>query len=520
MNDTVLNIKDLSVTYHSDMGKVNAVNKISFDIKRGESFGIVGESGCGKSTVALSLMRLFNERHVDLEGEINYQEKNILELSKGDLRALRGNQIAMIFQDPMTSLNPYLKIGLQVAESLMLHKGLSYKDALKEAISLLDSVGIPNPQSRVQQHPHEFSGGMRQRAMIASAISCQPDILIADEPTTALDVITQEQVLKLIKDLQIKNNMSLILITHDLGVVANTCDRVAVMFDGEIVELNTVQEIFNNPQHDYTKALLAAVPRIDRKQARLNSIENSDEQKEISKRTISDTIVVRTENISVTFQDKGFFSKGEKVEAVKNVSLDLHEGEVLGLVGQSGSGKSTFIRACLGIAPMSNESSVIINGTKIEFNDKKQLRAYRKDCQMIFQDPFASLNPRMTVAQIVAEPLINYRIMNRKDADKRVVELLEKVKFNPDWRVRFPHEFSGGQRQRVGIARALALNPKILYCDEPVSALDVSVQADVINLLKDLQAEMNLSMIFISHDLAVVRHIADRIAVMHEGEIV
>ena len=504
--EKVIDIKNLSVTYQGDTGSVNAVKSISFHLNKGEVLGIVGESGSGKSTVAKAIMRLLNEKHSSLTGDIHFKGQNLLALKQKAMNKIRGKDISMIFQNPMTSLNPYIKVWKQISETSRLHQGTAANQAKEIAINLLESVGIPDPANRSNQYPHEFSGGMRQRAMIASAISCEPDILIADEPTTALDVIIQAQVLRLMKEMLKEHDTSMILITHDLGIVAGVCDRVLVMKDGEIVEEADVTKLYSKPAHDYTKNLLSAVPRIDQKRPAVQ---------------LKSDVIMSIKNLSVEYlQSKGFFKrKSSAFHAVKNVSFDLHKGEVFGLVGQSGSGKSTLVRAILQLVE-SSTGEVMYEGQNILNYTAQQLRESRRKMQMIFQDPYASLNSRMTIRQIITEPLKNFNIVPANELNTEVARLLQLVSLQPEMASRFPHEFSGGQRQRICIARALALKPEILFCDEPVSALDVSIQADIIELLKKLKDEMGLSILFISHDLAVVKDLCDRVAVMNHGEIV
>ena len=523
-NKKILQIKNLRVVYKSLLEEVEAVAGIDLDLYAGEALAIVGESGSGKSTVAYSLMGLHDSKRVNVEGEILFNERNILKNSTSQWQSLRGKEISMIFQNPMSSLNPYLTIGNQVMEPILRHTSKSVATAKKETIGLLNEVEIDDAEKSFYSYPHQLSGGMKQRVMIASAVATQPKILIADEPSTALDVIIQAKVLKLMKKELVKRGMSLVFITHDLSVVAGLCDRVVVMYQGKIVETAPVKKLFAEPEHEYTKKLLSAVPRVDKKVDLLVTDEqnsNTEVTDVGSKPPSSNETIISIKELHVEFgKRKGIFSSIKEItKAVNGVSLELYRGEVLGLVGQSGSGKSTLIRSIAGLI-QSKSGSIYYDNKDILQANPKELHAIRRKMQMIFQDPYGSLNPRFVAGRIIAEPLINYGLMSNKDAFKKVQELMELVQLNPAWMNRYPHEFSGGQRQRISIARALALEPEILLCDEPVSALDVLIQADVLNLLKEIRSRMDLTMLFVSHDLAVVRYIADRVAVMNMGEIV
>ena len=523
-NKKILQIKDLKVNYKSLLEEVEAVAGMDLDLYAGEALAIVGESGSGKSTVAYSLIGLHDSKRVNVEGEILFNGRNILENSTSQWQDLRGKEISMIFQNPMSSLNPYLTIGNQVMEPILRHTSKSVATAKKETIGLLNEVEIDDAEKSFYSYPHQLSGGMKQRVMIASAVSAQPKILIADEPSTALDVIIQAKVLKLMKKELVKRGMSLVFITHDLSVVAGLCDRVVVMYQGKIVETAPVKKLFAEPEHEYTKKLLSAVPRVDKKVDLLVTDEqnsNTEVTDVGSKPPSSNETIISIKELHVEFgKRKGIFSSIKEItKAVNGVSLELYRGEVLGLVGQSGSGKSTLIRSIAGLI-QSKSGSIYYDNKDILQANPKELHAIRRKMQMIFQDPYGSLNPRFVAGRIIAEPLINYGLMSNKDAFKKVQELMELVQLNPAWMNRYPHEFSGGQRQRISIARALALEPEILLCDEPVSALDVLIQADVLNLLKEIRSRMDLTMLFVSHDLAVVRYIADRVAVMNMGEIV
>ena len=523
-NKKILQIKDLKVNYKSLLEEVEAVAGMDLDLYAGEALAIVGESGSGKSTVAYSLIGLHDSKRVNVEGEILFNGRNILENSTSQWQDLRGKEISMIFQNPMSSLTPYLTIGNQVMEPILRHTSKSVATAKKETIGLLNEVEIDDAEKSFYSYPHQLSGGMKQRVMIASAVATQPKILIADEPSTALDVIIQAKVLKLMKKELVKRGMSLVFITHDLSVVAGLCDRVVVMYQGKIVETAPVKKLFAEPEHEYTKKLLSAVPRVDKKVDLLVTDEqnsNTEVTDVGSKPPSSNETIISIKELHVEFgKRKGIFSSIKEItKAVNGVSLELYRGEVLGLVGQSGSGKSTLIRSIAGLI-QSKSGSIYYDNKDILQANPKELHAIRRKMQMIFQDPYGSLNPRFVAGRIIAEPLINYGLMSNKDAFKKVQELMELVQLNPAWMNRYPHEFSGGQRQRISIARALALEPEILLCDEPVSALDVLIQADVLNLLKEIRSRMDLTMLFVSHDLAVVRYIADRVAVMNMGEIV
>lgn len=487
-----------------------AVRCVSFEVKKGETLGIVGESGSGKSVTARSIMRLLPSPPSFMkEGEILFLGENLADKTEKEKESIRGRDIGMIFQDPMTSLNPTIRIGKQIAESLRKHQKLSKKDAKTEAIELLKLVGIRNSETRYNQYPHEFSGGMRQRVMIAIALACRPTLLIADEPTTALDVTIQAQILNLMKHMQERFGTSIILITHDLGVVAGMCDRVAVMKDGEIVESGTTEEIFGNPKHPYTLKLLHALPR-------LNEKKKPKRAPLILPGTDSSKPLLDVRSLKQYFD----LGKGNVLKAVDNISFHIKPGETLGLVGESGSGKSTTGRAVLRLnEPTGGE--VLYQGIPVNRLSQGEMKVMRRHMQMIFQDPYASLNPRFKVLDIIGQALDIHKLADSKDArKKRVEELLDMVGLEPSHALRYPHEFSGGQRQRIGIARALAVEPKFIVCDEPLSALDVSIQSQVVTLLEDLQHRLGLTYLFIAHDLSMVKHISDRVAVMYAGKIV
>ncbi|WP_300967763.1 ABC transporter ATP-binding protein, partial [Meiothermus sp.] len=510
----LLEVRDLAVSFHTDDGVVEAVKGLSFHLEKGETLAIVGESGSGKSVSALALMRLLPKPAARIVGgQALFRRKSgeVLDLLKAEeatMRRIRGNDMAMIFQEPMTSLNPVYTVGDQIAEAIVLHQVKNRKEARQLAIEMLNLVEIPNPHKRVDDYPHQMSGGMRQRVMIAMALSCHPALLIADEPTTALDVIIQAQILDLMKKLQAEIGTAVLFITHDLGVVAEMADRVVVMQHGLKVEEADTNTLFKSPKEEYTQRLLAAVPRID-------------QEKPAPPERATPPVLVRLENLRVWFPLRaGVLSRVVgHVKAVDDVSLEVYKGEVLGLVGESGSGKTTLGRSLLRLVEPTG-GRIWFDGQEITHLPKETLRAFRRRMQIIFQDPYASLNPRMTVGDIIAEPLVIHRVGGPKERQERVAELLETVQLSPDHARRYPHEFSGGQRQRIGIARALALNPEFIVADECVSALDVSIRAEIIALLKELRARMGLTMLFISHDLAVVEDISDRVAVMYKGRLV
>lgn len=510
MDNTLLEVKDLQVSFIGDEKEFEAVKGISFHVEKGETLGIVGESGSGKSVTARSIMRLLPSPPSFLKsGEIRFQGKNLVEQSEKEMESVRGQHISMIFQDPMTSLNPTIRIGEQIAESLKKHQQVSKDEAYKKTIELLELVGIKQSEKRYKQYPHEFSGGMRQRAMIAMALACNPSLLIADEPTTALDVTIQAQILTLMKNMQKKLGTSIILITHDLGVVAGMCDRVIVMKEGEIVEEGTTEEIFNNPKHDYTKRLLNALPKLhEKKQPKKAPL-------------LSANLDLSKPLLEIKSLKKHFdLGHGDTLKAVDDLSFEIYPGETLGLVGESGSGKSTTGRTILQLHEPT-DGDVLYKGIPITRLSKKQLKTMRRHMQIIFQDPYSSLNPRKKVLDIIGEALDLHGLAKSKEERRaRVEELLELVGLNKAHASRYPHEFSGGQRQRIGIARALAVDPEFIVCDEPLSALDVSIQKQIVDLLKDLQHRLGLTYLFIAHDLSMVKHISDRVAVMYGGKIV
>ncbi|WP_126115307.1 MULTISPECIES: ABC transporter ATP-binding protein [unclassified Bosea (in: a-proteobacteria)] len=531
MTSPILSVSNLTTSFRVEGLWKPVVRNISFDIKPQETLAVVGESGSGKSVTALSIMRLTPPSSSKIEGSIKLNGKELLTLPDAQMREIRGNDIAMIFQEPMTSLNPVLTIGFQIAEALILHRGLSRSEAEAETVRLLEKVKIPAAKSRFHEYPHRFSGGMRQRVMIAMALACKPKLLIADEPTTALDVTIQAQILELIKSLQEEEGMSVLFITHDMGVVAEIADRTVVMYNGDEVETGATEDIFANPQKPYTKALLSAVPRLGsmigrKRPMRFPVVDRATGLSDVPTET-PDTVqaaerpVLEVAGLTTRFEIRsGLLSsvKG-RVHAVENVSFSLKAGETLALVGESGCGKSTTGRSVLRLVePLSG--SVLLDGVDVLKLGQSELREQRKRMQMIFQDPFASLNPRMNIGAAVAEPLLINNLATRSEARDKVADLLKRVGLLPDMASRFPHEFSGGQRQRICIARALAVEPRLIVADEAVSALDVSVKAQVVNLMLDLQARMGLGYLFISHDMAVVERVSHRVAVMYLGEIV
>jgi len=537
----LLQIKDFSVDFVTDSGTTSAVKNISFEISRAETVAIVGESGSGKTVTSLAILQLLASPPAKYKnGQILFSEDgkdpvDILDLNEKELRKIRGNKISMIFQEPMTSLNPVKTCGEQVIEAIRIHQNISQKEAAEKTIELFTNVKLPDPKSIIKRYPFEISGGQKQRVMIAMAISCHPSLLIADEPTTALDVTVQKTILELIKELQVQQQMSVIYITHDLGLVAEIADKVIVMYKGEVVETGPVKEIFLQPKHPYTKALLACRPNSSSKGKKLPVISdflNDNAQpakKEIALTKNDNQNVVssgqpllRVENLKVYFPvKKNFFGKVLKeFKAVDDVSFIIEKGETVGLVGESGCGKTTLGRSLIRlIEPTSGK--ILFNGQDVSSIPADELRKMRKDIQIIFQDPYGSLNPRLTIGEAISEPMKIHRILpNQKERKEKIVDLLEKVDLRPEYFNRYPHEFSGGQRQRICIARALGLNPDFIICDESVSALDVSVQAQVLNLLNDLKEELGFTSIFISHDLSVVHYISNRIMVMNKGKIV
>lgn len=575
-----MEIRDLHVSFQTYAGKVQAVRGVNLFVKKGETLAIVGESGSGKSVTSKSIMKLLPSRTARIEkGKIFFEGKNLADFSEREMEEIRGKDISMIFQDPMTALNPTMTIGKQIAETIITHQKLNNKQALDRAIELLKLVGIPNPEIRVKQYPHQFSGGMRQRVVIAMALACNPKLIIADEPTTALDVTIQAQILDLMKNIQKKMGTSIIIITHDLGVVANIADRVAVMYAGKIVEIGTVEEVFYNPQHPYTWGLLGSMPNMESKDE-LVAIPGTppdllyppkgdafaerneyalkiDYLREPPMFKISDTHYAATwllhekapkverptfkkikavEYAAVENSEKldleplvevrnlkKYFRTGKNdvLKAVDDVSFTIYKGETLGLVGESGCGKSTTGRTIMRLYEATGGEIFYRNEKVHGKKSLEELKKFNRNVQMIFQDPYASLDPRKTVADIIAEGIdIHGLATSKAERQERVFRLLETVGLSKDHANRYPHEFSGGQRQRIGIARALAVEPEFIIADEPISALDVSIQAQVVNLMKKLQKEKGLTYLFIAHDLSMVKHISDRVGVMYLGSMV
>jgi len=541
----LLEVTDLRISFHTRAGVYRAVDGVSFQVEKGEILGIVGESGSGKSVSCLSLLGLIPQPPGRVEGgRALFDGVDLLQCPPARLREIRGQRIAMIFQDPMTSLNPYLRISEQLMEPLFIHEQVSRAEAFTRALAMLEAVGITDAAQRIHSYPHEFSGGMRQRVMIAMALITKPDLLIADEPTTALDVTVQAQILALIRKLQREFGMAVLFITHDLAVVSGLCDRVQVMYAGRIVETADTRTLFRSPQHPYTKALQRCIPALQPKGRELYAIPGMPP--DLSKPFTEEEMLARfalppeepapppapaiaatapmieVRDVSTHFPlESGFLFKHRTgtVKAVDGVSFEVRRGEVLGLVGESGSGKSTLARTIMQLIPPT-AGTVVLGGKNLTSGSAGEIQAARRNLQMVFQDPFASLNPRMTVFDALAEPLRVHGIVPDAEVPARVARLMNQVGLAPRFMGKYPHEFSGGQRQRIAIARALALEPRVIIADEPVSALDVSIQAQILNLLARLVREMNLTMIFIAHDLSVVKHISDRIAVMYRGEIV
>ena len=540
MSQPLLSVQNLCIDFNTVDKGVTAVKNISFTVAAGEMVAIVGESGSGKSVTALSVLKLLPSK-TSVKGKLVFLSKgkdslDLLEATDKVMTRIRGKDIAMIFQEPMSSLNPLLTCGYQMIEAIQLHEQISSVAAKKRAIDLFKKVNLPFPETIINRYPHQLSGGQKQRVMIAMAISCNPSLLIADEPTTALDVTVQKTILQLIKELQLQMGLGVIFITHDLSMVSEIADSVIVMYQGEIVEQGIASEVLQNPKHPYTKALMACRPSLHPKGERLPVVSDLlvPQNKSNEKPILLDTqsiglfnstpaeIVLQVENLTMHFfEKKSWFKKSvPTIKALDGINLTIKKGEIVGLVGESGCGKSTLVKAILQLIKPSS-GKIILNGMNLPDLSKMAMRSIRKDLQIVFQDPYGSLNPRLTIGAAIEEPLKVHGIFkNQEQRKNRVLELLDKVKLQPEHFNRYPHEFSGGQRQRICIARALALNPSFLIFDESVSALDVSVQAQVLNLLNDLRLEFGFTAIFISHDLSVVRYISDRILVMEKGKII
>ena len=535
MINNLLDIDNLNISFFSDQETVNALRDVSITLRSGEVLGIVGESGAGKSTIGNAILNLLDPPGEIVKGKILFEGQDLVGLDDKAMSIFRGKKIGMIFQDPQTSLNPIMTIGKQLIETVRFIKNIDDKLAFNEAVELLKSVGIDNPKLRMKAYPHQFSGGMRQRVVIALALAGDPDLIIADEPTTALDVSVQAQILELIKSLCNKRQLGVIIITHDIGVIANIADRVTVMYNGSVVETGKVQQVLLNPKHDYTKSLIAAVPRSDLKLKRFKSIDfiegntqnykriNLDNHwlgKKLNQKKSREAISVFKLNKDFVLK-KAIFSKNRVyLKAVDSVSFDIKQGESFGIVGESGSGKSTVARLITGLVNADSGSIKIFDQEVVNNKNVKDIIIAQRDVQMIFQDPYSSLNPRMRVQDIIAEPIkFNQTASNNNEVNEIVCDLLNHVGLSKTSMLKYPNQFSGGQRQRISIARALASRPKILICDEPTSSLDVSVQAHILNLLKDLQDELGLTLLFISHDLPVIRQMCNRVAVMRKGKI-
>jgi peptide/nickel transport system ATP-binding protein len=528
----ILDVKDLKISFGKKKEFAEVIHSVSFTVSENEVLGIVGESGSGKSVTSLSVMGLLPKKSAEISGEIIFGDKDLLKLSSKELRKIRGKEIAMIFQEPMSALNPSLRCGYQVAEILQHHLGLSHSEAKKETLNLFEKVKLPRVREIYNSYPHQISGGQMQRVMIAMAIGCKPKLLIADEPTTALDVTVQKEILELLKSIQKETKMSMVFISHDLSLVSEVADRVMVMFKGEIVEEGTVWQIFKTPKHQYTKALLASRPTLEKRLDELPTIaslaNNSFTAKEVTageramrhKMIYTRTPLLEIRNLEKEYySNAGLFRPKKVVKAVNDVSFSVFEGETLGLVGESGCGKSTLGKTILQLESASR-GSIKYKGKELTKLSVKEIRNLRKDIQLIFQDPYSSLNPRLTIGNALMEPMSVHRIEKNNHARKRkVLNLLERVGLDETYFYRYPHELSGGQRQRIGVARTIVMEPKLVICDESVSALDISVQAQVLNLLNDLKDDFGFTYIFISHDLSVVKYMSDQLLVMKEGKI-
>lgn len=516
MSERLLSVENLGIRFKTNFGIVNGVRDVSFALDRGEILGVVGESGCGKTITCRSILGLLPKNALEPSGRVHFLGRNLLSLPEEELSQIRGKKISMVFQTPSTYLDPLMRVGEQIGEGMRFHFDVPAKQRLAQSVELLDRVQIVAPARRVHAYPHELSGGMKQRVMIAATLACQPEILIADEPTTALDVTVQADVLRLLKQLRAEQGLAIILVSHDLGVVAEICDRVVVMKDGYVVETGMKRDILLNPQAEYTKELIASHPSIDL---------TIHEEKATATLEVPDKEILRIDNLSVTFGgssalwNRVFGGKTAPVRAVNQVSFRLEQGETLGIVGESGSGKSTIARAIVRLVqPTSGE--IFFKGQLLDDMTPRDFLAYRRAVQMVFQDPIASLNPRMGIAQTLAEPLRKLKVCPQYEIEDRVIQLMDSVELSIDLRNRRPHEISGGQCQRVAIARALSVNPETLIADEVTSSLDVTIQAEILALLQKLREEMNLSIIMISHDIGVIQKLCRDIAVMHNGQLV
>ncbi|NRF65246.1 dipeptide ABC transporter ATP-binding protein [Vibrio coralliilyticus] len=532
---SLLEVKNLRIEYPSRHGVHAAVKSLSFNIERGEIVGVVGESGAGKSTVGNAVIDLLSPPGRIASGDVYLDGELISGLSAEEMRQVRGSKIGFIFQDPMTSLNPLFTVEQQLKETIHANMKVTDEEAYQRALSLMQQVGIPQPENRLKQFPHQFSGGMRQRVVIAIALAGEPDLIIADEPTTALDVSIQDQILSLIRELCIKNNVGCMLVTHDMGVVSNVTDRVAVMYRGDLVEFGNTAKVLGDPDHPYTRSLISAVPRSDVKLDRFPLVSYIEEAHEMEPLDVKNhwlgqsqdhrdytgsLLTVENVNLRFTTKDSLFESRREYVQASNNVSFEVFEGETFGLVGESGSGKSTIARVIAGLYQPNSGKVTFESIDLTSLKSEKERRPLRRQMQMVFQNPYTSMNPRMKIFDIIAEPIRFHKLTRNENETRQIVhDLLDHVGLGKMASVKYPHEFSGGQRQRISIARALATRPRLLICDEPTSALDVSVQAQILNLLKDLQDELNLTMLFISHDLPVIRQMCDRVGVMQMGTL-
>ena len=528
----ILDVLGLNISFGENKQKTTVVHDIDFSLYENEILAIVGESGSGKSVTSKAIMGLLQDKNTHIKGRINFEETSLLSLSSKEFAKLRGNDIAMIFQEPMSALNPSLTCGFQVAEILLHHKKVSASEVKKEVLQLFEKVKLPRPQDMYTSYPHQISGGQMQRVVIAMAIACKPKLLIADEPTTALDVTVQKEILQLLKDLQKQTGMSMLFISHDLALVCELADRVLVMYKGDIVEKGTVKEIFEAPKKPYTKALLGSRPTLDMRYKVLPTIASikdnsfipqsitSQQRAKKHQKIYTKTPLLRVENVAKSYFSKvGVFGQKQEIKAVNGISFDVFEGETLGLVGESGCGKSTLGKVILQLEK-ATKGSIFYKGKEITSLKSKDLRSLRKDIQLIFQDPYSSLHPRKIIGQAIIEPMEVHGIgSSKKQRKEKAMELLSRVGLEASYFHRYPHQLSGGQRQRVGIARTIAMEPKLVICDESVSALDISVQAQVLNLLNELKEDFGFTYIFISHDLAVVKYMADQLLVMNKGAI-